>query len=139
MKRKITIRAGILIALVSTLILTANAFAETKSKIASKNKDIVGIWQGQVRGEIGYRQFNEDGTMGTSETVDGLSEATPEKFWFENNIFHVQKTDTSEIGTYNVTLVKEKGQGKKLNFSIVEEPKEKRGEDISAPMTEVKP
>ena len=138
MKRKEILRTGILIAVVLTLMLTANAFAQPEGKIADNANQIVGIWEGEWKGGLGYRQFKADGTMATAGSVEELNPDGSEKFWFEGKVFNVEKAANPGLGKYEVTIQKEKGKATKLIFTIIDEPKQKRGIDMSAPMTQVK-
>ncbi len=108
--------------------------------IASKIKDIVGIWKTQHKGAVAYMRYDADGTSKLAESLDDLSKGiiiVPGTVWFEGDVLHVK--DSYGQGTYRVRVRKEGNTPARLTFIKIDDPNTYRSQDMAAGMTWVAP
>lgn len=114
--------------------------SETEEFVASKVEDVVGIWETQFMGSVGYMQYEADGTSKLASSLEDLENGIigiPGTFWFEGEVLHV--ADDYGEGAYEITVHKKGDAPIQLDFLEIDDPNSNRAADLTAGMTWVAP
>ena len=104
--------------------------------IASKIEDIAGIWEGQIPGGVGYRQFEVDGTLKVARSLADLKKGVifaRGKVWFEGTVLYLE--DPLGQGKYEVRVQKEGNTPTRLTFILIDDKVTLRAQTLTKGMT----